>query len=123
MWQRRLELNITEHLYNGFRYAEGVELFRARMRVLPEAAEGLKAIVRDKLGWLDALLPGKQFITGERFTVADIILYCALDFGGSVGQAHDPSLEHLQTWFRRVASRPSAAGSLHEMAASIGMRG
>jgi glutathione S-transferase len=43
MWQRRVELKITEHLYNGFRFAEGVELFRPRMRVLPEAADGLKA--------------------------------------------------------------------------------
>ena len=27
-------------------YAEGIDLFRPRMRVLPEAAAGLKAIVR-----------------------------------------------------------------------------
>ena len=38
MWQRRVELGITEHLYNAFRFAEGIELFRPRMRVLPEAA-------------------------------------------------------------------------------------
>src|SRR6516164_4208250 len=24
MWTRRIELNITEHLYNAFRYAEGI---------------------------------------------------------------------------------------------------
>jgi glutathione S-transferase len=34
-WQRRVELKITEHLYNGFRFAEGLPLFQARMRVLP----------------------------------------------------------------------------------------
>jgi glutathione S-transferase len=123
MWQRRIELNISEHLYNGFRYAEGIELFRSRMRVLPEAADGLKAIVRDKLAWLDALLPGKRWITGERFTIADVILYCALDFGGSVGQPRDPALENVGTWYERVESRPSAAGSLHPMAAATGMRG
>ena len=72
--------NITEHLYNGFRYAEGLELFQPRMRVLPEAAEGLKAIVRDKLAWLDALMRASTFVAGDRFTIADIILYCALDF-------------------------------------------
>src|SRR2546421_11762566 len=31
-WQRRVELNITENLYNGFRYSEGLELFKNRMR-------------------------------------------------------------------------------------------
>jgi glutathione S-transferase len=123
MWQRRIELGITEHLYNGFRFAEGLELFKARMRVLPEAAEGLKATVRDKLAWLDKLMEGRQFIAGDRFTVADIILYAALDFGGTVGQPLDPGLKNLVRWQERVAARPSASASLHEQSAAIGMRG
>ena len=123
MWQRRVELNITEHLYNAFRYAEGAALFQSRMRVLPEAADGLKAIVRDKLAWLDGLMAGRQFIAGERFTIADIILYSALDFGSTVGQPLDPSLRHLTAWMNRVAARPSAAASLHEQSAAVGMRG
>jgi glutathione S-transferase len=123
MWQRRVELNITEHLYNGFRYAEGIELFRSRMRVLPEAADGLKAIVRDKAKWLDALLAGRKFLAGDRFTIADIILYCALDFGGSVGQPLDPGLANLNAWRDRVAARPSAEGSVHPAAGGVGMRG
>jgi glutathione S-transferase len=108
MWQRRVELGITEHLYNGFRYAEGIELFRPRMRVLPEAADGLKAVVKDKLAWLDGLLAGKQFLAGNRFTLADIILFAALDFGRTVGQPFDTGLANLSAWFDRVAARPSA---------------
>lgn len=123
MWQRRIELNVTEHLYNGFRWAEGIEMFRPRMRVLPEAAEGLKAIVRDKLAWLDGLLAGKQFVVGPRFTIADIILYVALDFGASVGQTPDPGLRNLGGWLARVGARPSAEQSLHAAAAGLGMRG
>jgi glutathione S-transferase len=123
MWQRRVELKITEHLYNGFRFAEGVELFRPRMRVIPEAADGLKATARDNLAWLDRLLQGKQFIAGDRFTMADIILYCAIDFGASVGQPLDGGLTNLQSWKQRVGSRPSAAASLHAMSAATGMNG
>ncbi|HEY2662816.1 MAG TPA: glutathione S-transferase family protein [Candidatus Binataceae bacterium] len=122
-WQRRIELGITEHLYNGFRYAEGLALFKDRMRVVPEAAPGLKAIVQDKLKWLDGQLEGKQFIAGNRFTVADIILYCALDFGGGVGQKIDPSLKNVNAWFNRVNSRPSSTSSLHPMSAAAKMRG
>ena len=122
-WQRRVELRITEHLYNGFRFAEGIELFRPRLRVLPEAADGLKATVRDNLVWLDGLLAGKTWIAGDRFTIADIILYCALDFGRGVGQQFDPDLRNLAGWFERVAARPSAAASLHPMAATIGSAG
>ena len=123
MWQRRVELKITEHLYNGFRFAEGVELFRPRMRVLPEAAEGLKATARDGLAWLDPLLTGTRWIAGDRFTVADVILYCALDFGRTVGQPVDPGLVNVSAWFARVAARPSAAASLHPQAGAVGMNG
>jgi glutathione S-transferase len=123
MWTRRVELGITENLYNGFRYAEGLELFRERMRVLPEAADGLKAIARDKLAWLDGLIAGRPFIVGDRFTIADIILFVALDFGRTVGQPLDPGLKNLNTWMARVAERPSAAASLHPAAEATGMRG
>jgi glutathione S-transferase len=123
MWTRRIELNVTEHLYNGFRYSEGLELFRPRMRVLPEAAQGLKAIVRDRLAWLEPLLAGRQFVTGDRFTIADIVLYVALDFGGSVGQPLDPTLTNLTALVGRIAARPSAQASLHPVAAATGMRG
>jgi glutathione S-transferase len=123
MWQRRIELKITEYLYNGFRFAEGAAIFKDRMRILPEAAPGLKASVQDGLKWLDRLLEGKDYIAGKRFTIADIILFSALDFGGSVGQKIDPSLKNVNAWFQRVASRPSAKSSLHPASAQAGMRG
>ncbi len=123
MWQRRVELKITEHLYNGFRFGEGIELFKPRIRVLPEAADGLKATARDGLVWMNELLDGKQTIVGDRFTVADVILYCALDFGRGVGQPFDTSLGNLSGWFERVARRPSASGSLHPQHEAVGMAG
>jgi glutathione S-transferase len=122
-WQRRVELKITEHLYNGFRFSEGLALFQPRMRVLPEAADGLKATARDNLAWLDGLLAGRRWIAGDRFTIADIILYCALDFGRGVAQPFDPALKNVTAWFERVAARPSAAGSLHPMSSAIGSAG
>src|SRR5262245_49586090 len=122
MWQRRIELNITENLYNGFRFAEGLKMFTDRMHCLPEAAPGLKAIVQEKLEWLDKLMAGKQFIVGNRLTLTDIILYCALDFGAGVGQKINPNLKNLTAWFERMNARPSATASLHEKAKSAGMR-
>ncbi len=108
MWQRRVELNITEHLFNAFRYAEGLPLFKERIPTIPEAADGLKALVRKRLEWIDGLIGDNQFLCGDRFTLADIILFCALDFGATVGQPMDPNLKNLGAWFARVAARPSA---------------
>ena len=123
MWQRRIELKITENLYNGFRFAEGQQLFNGRMRLIPEGAAGLKATVQDNLKWLDGLLEGKDYIAGNRFTIADIILFAALDFGAGVGQKIDPSLKNVNAWFKRVDARPSAKASLHPAHAQVGMKG
>jgi glutathione S-transferase len=108
MWLRRVELGITEHLYNAFRFGVGIDLFRPRMRVVPEAVDGLKGIVADKLAWLDGLLAGKSFVVGERVTLADGALFAALDIGRTVGQPFDEGLAHLSAWFARVGARPSA---------------
>jgi glutathione S-transferase len=123
MWQRRIELGITENMYNGFRYAEGIDLFRDRLRCLPEAADGLKAKAQDGLKWLDALMEGKDYVAGDRFTTVDIILFCCTDFAAGVGQTIDPSLKNLTAWKARIEARPSAASSLHPGVAQIGMQG
>jgi glutathione S-transferase len=122
-WQRRVELNITEHVYNSFRYGEGIGMFKDRIKVLPEAAPGLKDLVQERLMWLDGLMNGNQFIAGDRFTIADIILFCALDFAGSVGRKLPPDAKWLPGWMERVAARPSASASLHPMAAKAKIRG
>ena len=111
MWTRRIDLNICEPMANGFRFSEGLRLFQNRIRCIPEAAEGLKATAREKLAWLDGLMAGRQYVAGDRFTLADILLYAFLDFGGGVGQPLDPANKNLTAWKDRVAARPSVAAS------------
>ena len=111
MWTRRVDLNIAEPMTNGFRYAEGLPLFKDRIRTIPEAADGLKALAREKLAWLDGLMTGQPWIVGDRFTLADILLYAFLDFGATVGQPLSDELENLPDWFARTAARTSAEAS------------
>ncbi len=109
MWVRRIDLGICEPLTTGFRFSEGLKMFQERMRCLPEAASGLKQIAQDKIKWLDGQMQGKQFVCGDRFTLADILLFCFLDFGANVGQPLDPNLKNINAWFERVKARPSIA--------------
>ncbi len=110
MWTRRVDLNICEPLANGFRYAEGLPIFKDRMITIPEAAEGLKSIAREKLAWLNGLMDdGRQFIAGDKISLADVLLYCMLSFGNAVGQPFDESLSNIKPWFDRMAARPSAS--------------
>jgi glutathione S-transferase len=107
MWVRRIDLNILEPLTNGFRFAEGLQLFRNRIHVIPQAADDLKAIAREKLEWLDGLMQGNEWICGDSFSLADVLLFAFLDFGSTVGQPLDPKLSWLPGWFERVSKRPS----------------
>ena len=109
MWVRRIDLNICEPMANGFRYSQGLRLFQNRMRCLPEAADGLKAIAQDKLTWLDGLIAGKAFIVGDRLTLADILLYCFLTFGAGVGQPLNPENKNDNAWYERMKARTSAS--------------
>jgi glutathione S-transferase len=111
MWVRRIDLNILEPMANGFRYAEGLQMFKDRMSCIPHAAADLKALAAEKLAWLEARIEGREWIVGDRFTLADIMLYAFLDFGAQVGQPLDPANVNLHAWQRRVKERPSVAAS------------
>lgn len=108
MWTRRVDLNICEPLANGFRFSEGLALFKDRIVTVPEAAEGLKRIAQDRLSWLDRQLEGKTYLCGDRLTLADVLLYCFLAFGATVGQPLNPANANVKAWFDRMAARPSA---------------
>ncbi len=110
MWTRRIDLNICEPLGMGFRYAEGLPLFKDRIHCVPQAADDFKAIAQEKLAWLDELMGDREFICGDRFSLADILLFSFLEFGASVAQPLDAKCERLQAWYARVAARPSVAG-------------
>jgi glutathione S-transferase len=108
MWTRRIDLNICEPLANGFRFSQGLPLFKDRIVTVPEAANGLKKIARDRLRWLDGKMAGREWVCGGRFTLADVLLYCFLDFGKQVGQPLDAENTNLSAWFERAKARPSA---------------
>lgn len=111
MWARRIDLNIMEPMANGFRYSQGLQLFENRMRCIPQAADDLKAIAAEKLAWLDGQIAGKTWICGDRFTLADILLFCFVQFGAQVGQPLAAENTNLAAWVERVKARPSAAAA------------
>ena len=110
MWVRRIDLGIVEPMANGFRAAEGRAIFESRIKLVgAEGAADLKAIARDKILWLDRELAGRDFVCGSRFSLADILLFAFIDFGGTVGQPKPPEATWLAAWFDRVKARASAA--------------
>jgi glutathione S-transferase len=65
--------------------------------------------VRKVARWLDDLLSRQPYVAGERFTVADITLLCALDFAKGLMRFRpgEEGLGQLQAWRERMAERPA----------------
>jgi len=122
MWWRRVEINYCIPAVHAFYFKEGIDLFRDRVHVIPEASDGLKTKAAKALQWLDGLLDGKKWIAGDRFTMADICLYTYIDLLRNGGQPIPANAPKVAAWFERVAARPSAKASLFP-AEPMGLRG
>jgi len=109
MWTRRADLYVCEPMANGFRFAEGLPLFESRLLCRPEAADGLKAMAVNGLEWFDTQMADRTWLAGDRFTLADCLLYAFVEFGTTVGQPIPADCANMHAWYARVAARPSAS--------------
>ena len=109
MWTRRIDLQIVEPLTNGFRFSEGHDFFKDRLRLIPQAADDLKTLAQERITWLDDQIKDKEFICGDRFSLADIMFYCFLNFGTTVGQPLNEDNKNVVNLYNKIHSRQSAS--------------
>ena len=66
--------------------------------------------VRERARWLDEQLAAQPWMAGERFTIADITAFCALEFARGLMKfnAGAEGFARLQAWRERMAERESA---------------
>ena len=105
-WQRLVEFNFLVPVGMCFQHSTGY--FRDRMTPVPEFG---KVSGEMALGFLDKLeqrLGESTYVAGEQFSVADITLLCAIDFGRVVKLRLQDQHVHLKRWYEMVAARPSA---------------
>lgn len=108
MWQRRIELKwfvpLTEYwLHSAPMWARAIE----QISLL---AEQNRAAINRFVPWLDGEMAGREYIAGDRFSIADIITLTTMDHANSahVGLPIGEELRNLARWHDKVSSRPSA---------------
>jgi glutathione S-transferase len=107
MWNRRIELGLLMPVAQV--WVHGSPLTAKLVQQVPAAAGFNRAVVARYLGWLDREIDEREFLAGERYSVADITALCTLDFATAlVGIPVDPALANLARWREGVVSRPSA---------------
>ncbi len=107
MWDRKMEFELLIPMAQTFRHAHPNGKLVER-RPVPEFGEGQRGIAERRMGILDQELAGREFISGDRFTIADITAYIGLEFFRFVGFAITPEQENLARWFQTVKERPSS---------------
>jgi len=111
MWTRRAELEFGIPVMNVF---ENLHPFWVgRITQVKEYGELAREQLLRRMAWLDGELgkraPEKRdFLVAERYTIADIILQCALIVAKACKVRIPEDQTHLSQWFASVTSRASA---------------
>ena len=106
MWNRRMELEVALPIMQSFRNVH--DFFKGRIPQVPEYGEVCKDAAAKNLEWLDAELASRDFIAGDRYTIADITAQVGIDFGRTTDIRIQPEQKNLQRWYEAVSSRSSA---------------
>jgi len=78
----------------------------------PEYGRSQAAKLAEYLARFDELLGRQPWLAGERYTIADITAWCALEFGRGLLKLKPADLGYanLAAWRERMAARPAVAG-------------
>jgi glutathione S-transferase len=107
MWQRRLEFGLLGTVASVFRHLHPA---MAEMEVPQVAAWGEtnKPKVIEFLRFLDGELAARDFVAGDRFSIADITGLVGLDFMKPAKIGLPDELANVRRWHERLSARPSA---------------
>ena len=109
MWDRRMELLFSTPLMMWVRHGNPV-LAAVERNQTPEVAAFNQGQAMRMAKWLNAELANREWIAGDRFTIADITAVCGVDFAKMMRWRPGDDLPHLKRWRDAIASR--AAGQV-----------
>lgn len=107
MWNRRADFNMMMNVGGCFQHSSGI--FADRMKTFPDFGEECGNKTAKFFGVLDQHLSDNEFLAGGYFSVADIGMLCAMDFGKVVKLRPDADRHpNLVRWHEQLSARPSA---------------
>ncbi|MEQ8589652.1 MAG: glutathione S-transferase [Roseitalea porphyridii] len=107
MWTRRVELHLLASVAAAFRHLHPA-MKEWEVPQVPEWGEANKPKATAFLELLDQELADREFVAGDRFTVADITAMIAMDFMKPARIDKPVHLENVMRWYAAVSARPSA---------------
>lgn len=107
MWNRRVEMIAMTPV--GAVWVHTHRLTAAMPGRNAEWGETNRPRVADAFAFFDRSLENSEFLAGDRYSMADILLLTTVDFATFVGCGPGPENGALTRWHETVSARPSAA--------------
>jgi len=107
MWNRRCEINFFSNVAAVFRHLHPA-MKKLEVPQVPAWAEANKPRVAWFLQLLDGELAKREFIAGDRYSVADITAQVTVDFLKPARLAMPEGMANVKRWHAAMSARPSA---------------
>jgi glutathione S-transferase len=107
MWSRRVENNFFATVAAVFRHLHPA-MKELEVPQVPAWAEANKPRVTQFLELLDGELGKREFIAGDRYSIADITALCTVDFMKPARLSVPDGAANVKRWHAAVSARPSA---------------
>ena len=105
MWDRRMESELMGNITGAFRHLH--PYWDGRIEQIPAYGDICKKNAEDRMAWLDGELADRDYIAGDRFTLADITAICAFGIGRVAKIRIPEELKNLTEWNERMSARDS----------------
>ncbi len=106
MWDRRMELLFSMPLMMWVRHGNPV-LAAVERNQNAEVATYNQGQAMRMAKWLNSELANREWIAGDRFTIADITAACGIDFAKMMRWRPGDDLPNLRRWRLALAERPA----------------
>jgi len=107
MWNRRAEINFFANVAAVFRHTHPA-MKELEVPQVPAWADANRPRVAWFLEMLNGELANREFIAGDRYTVADITMQVAVDFMKPARLVMPEGVANVKRWHAAVSARPSA---------------
>ena len=107
MWNRRCEINFMANVAAVFRHLHPA-MKELEVPQVPAYAEAMRPRALWFLELLDRELAKREFVAGDRYTVADITALVSVDFMKPARLTIPDNAANVKRWHAAVSARPSA---------------
>jgi glutathione S-transferase len=107
MWSRRVEMILMPPV--GAVWVHTHRFTAALPGRNAEWGESNRPRIADAFAFFDRSLENSEFLAGDKFSMADILLLTTVDFATFIGSGPDAANGALMRWHEQVSARPSAS--------------